>query len=103
MPNTDLFEKLPKPALGEPYLLTPGPLTTAYEVKQEMLKDWGSWDDDFRAMTAHIRTGLRAPIGPKVTPYDSVPIPRRASYPFPAMLGDFVPQDGNVCVLVTRA
>ena len=39
MPNTDCFEKLPKPALGEPYLLTPGPLTTAYEVKQEMLKD----------------------------------------------------------------
>ena len=27
------------PKLGEPYLLTPGPLTTAYTVKQEMLKD----------------------------------------------------------------
>jgi 2-aminoethylphosphonate-pyruvate transaminase len=36
------------PALGEPYLLTPGPLTTAYSVKQAMLRDWGSWDGDFR-------------------------------------------------------
>lgn len=42
---------LPAPELGEPYLLTPGPLTTAYAVKQAMLRDWGSWDDDFRAMT----------------------------------------------------
>lgn len=31
------------PALGEPYLLTPGPLTTSYAVKQAMLRDWGSW------------------------------------------------------------
>ena len=30
-----------KPALGEPYLLTPGPLTTSYAVKQAMLRDWG--------------------------------------------------------------
>ena len=27
----------PPPELGEPYLLTPGPLTTSYEVKQAML------------------------------------------------------------------
>ena len=43
------------PALGEPYLLTPGPLTTAYAVKPAMLRDWGSWDGDFRAMTAELR------------------------------------------------
>ena len=37
------------------YLLTPGPLTTAYAVKEAMLRDWGSWDGDFRAMTASLR------------------------------------------------
>ena len=42
-------ERFEKPRLGEPYLLTPGPLTTAYRVKEAMLRDWGSWDDDFRA------------------------------------------------------
>ena len=32
-------------------LLTPGPLTTTLRTKLAMLKDWGSWDGDFRAMT----------------------------------------------------
>ena len=54
---------LPAPELGEPYLLTPGPLTTAYAVKQAMLRDWGSWDDDFRAMTRAVRSRLLALIG----------------------------------------
>ena len=31
----------PPPKFGEPYLLTPGPLTTAYEVKEAMLKRLG--------------------------------------------------------------
>jgi len=36
----------------EPYLLTPGPLTTALTTKQAMLRDWGSWDQDFNELTA---------------------------------------------------
>ena len=103
MPNTDCLEKLPKPALGEPYLLTPGPLTTAYDVKQEMLKDWGSWDDDFRDMTAQIRTGLLALIGPKADLYDCVPMQGPGSYAVEAMLGSFVPLDGKVLVLANGA
>ena len=55
--------RLEAPALGEPYLLTPGPLTTSYAVKRAMLRDWGSWDDDFRAMTADLRSRLLALIG----------------------------------------
>ena len=51
------------PSLGEPYLLTPGPLTTAWSVKQAMLRDWGSWDGDFRAMTAELRRRLLALAG----------------------------------------
>ena len=54
---------LPAPRLGEPYLLTPGPLTTSYPVKEAMLRDWGSWDDDFRAMTAEMRSRLLALLG----------------------------------------
>ena len=48
--------EIQRPRLGEPYLLTPGPLTTSYQVKEQMLRDWGSWDGDFRAMTQEIRT-----------------------------------------------
>ena len=53
----------PKPELGEPYLLTPGPLTTSIEVKRAMLRDWGSWDEDFRALTADLRRRLLALLG----------------------------------------
>ena len=42
----------------EPYLLTPGPLTTSLTVKQAMLRDWGSRDRDFMALNARVRQRL---------------------------------------------
>jgi 2-aminoethylphosphonate-pyruvate transaminase len=39
-------------------LLTPGPLTTSLRTKLAMLRDWGSWDADFIAITASVRTRL---------------------------------------------
>lgn len=94
---------LPVPKMGEPYLLTPGPLTTAYAVKQAMLKDWGSWDDDFRAMTRALRSRLLALIGDGASDYDCVPIQGSGSYCVEAMLGSFVPRDGKVLVLSNGA
>ena len=91
------------PALGEPYLLTPGPLTTAYTVKQAMLRDWGSWDGDFRSMTADLRRRLLALIGDAKGEYDCVPIQGSGSFCVEAMLGSFVPKDGKVLVLANGA
>ena len=93
----------PDPHLGEPYLLTPGPLTTSYGVKKAMLKDWGSWDSDFRAMTEKIRKQLLELIGPGYEEYDCVPIQGPGSYAVEAMLGSFVPKDGKVLVLANGA
>ncbi|MBN9250568.1 MAG: 2-aminoethylphosphonate--pyruvate transaminase [Mesorhizobium sp. 61-13] len=92
-----------RPALGEPYLLTPGPLTTAYAVKQAMLRDWGSWDADFRAMTADLRRRLLALTGDKKGEFDCVPIQGSGSFCVEAMLGSFVPKDGKVLVLANGA
>jgi 2-aminoethylphosphonate-pyruvate transaminase len=39
-------------------LLTPGPLTTTLRTKLAMLRDWGSWDDEFNAITARLRMRL---------------------------------------------
>lgn len=40
-------------------LLTPGPLTTSPTVKQAMLKDWCTWDDDYNvAIVEQIRSRL---------------------------------------------
>lgn len=39
-------------------LLTPGPLTTTASVKQEMLVDHCTWDDDYKRITQEIRKKL---------------------------------------------
>ena len=39
-------------------LLTPGPLTTTDTVKEEMLVDRCTWDDDYKAVTQKIRRQL---------------------------------------------
>ena len=91
------------PALGEPYLLTPGPLTTAASVKEAMLRDWGSWDGDFREMTAALRRKVLALAGDRKGEFDCVPLQGSGSYCVEAMLGSFVPRDGKALVLANGA
>ena len=92
----------PTPTLGEPFLLTPGPLTTSEAVKRAMLRDWGSWDDEFRAVTREIRTRLLAMLeAPKG--YDCVPMQGSGTFSVEAMLSSFVPRDGKVLVLSNGA
>lgn len=103
MSNDAAASAFEDPRLGEPFLLTPGPLTTSWEVKQAMLKDWGSWDGDFRAMTKALRTGLLELIDDKNGEYDCVPMQGSGSYCVESMLGTFVPKDGKVLVLANGA
>lgn len=101
--NTRQNSPLPAPRLGEPWLLTPGPLTTSFAVKAAMLRDWGSWDDDFRAMTRRLRAGLIDLLGAGREDYDCVPMQGSGSYLVEAMLGSFVPASGKVLVLANGA
>ena len=96
-------EKFPLPKFGEPYLLTPGPLTTAYEVKEAMLKDWGSWDEDFRDLTKKLRKNLLSLLGPRKNLYDCVPIQGSGTFAVESMLGTFIPKDGKLLVLANGA
>ncbi|HEY2023621.1 2-aminoethylphosphonate--pyruvate transaminase [Paraburkholderia sp.] len=91
------------PAGGEPYLLTPGPLTTARSTKEAMLRDWGSWDGDFRAMTAQLRASLLEIAGDTGGDYDCVPLQGSGSYCVEAMLGCLIPRDGHALVLANGA
>ncbi|ACD16543.1 2-aminoethylphosphonate--pyruvate transaminase [Paraburkholderia phytofirmans] len=91
------------PAKGEPYLLTPGPLTTAFSTKEAMLRDWGSWDGDFRAMTALLRSSLLEIAGDTAGDYDCVPLQGSGSYCVEAMLGSLIPRDGHALVLANGA
>ena len=67
----------------------------AYSVKQAMLKDWGSWDDDFRAMTRALRSRLLALIGDGAPDYDCVPIQGSGTFVVEAMLGSLLPRDSK--------
>ena len=98
MPDTPF----PAPLMGEPYLLTPGPLTTDIRVKQAMLRDWGSWDADFRAMTKSVCDQLVALAGLGCD-FACVPMQGSGSYCVEAMLGTFVPRTGKVLVLANGA
>ncbi len=91
------------PRFGEPYLLTPGPLTTSAAVKEAMLRDWGSWDGDFRAMTAEMRARLLAMLGEGAGAFDCVPMQGSGTFAVEAMLGTFLPPDGKALVLANGA
>jgi 2-aminoethylphosphonate-pyruvate transaminase len=86
----------------EPLLLTPGPLTTSRTIKEAMLRDWGSRDDAFVAMTARVRDRLVALAGGAGT-HAAVLLQGSGTFAVEAMLGTFVPRDGKVLVLINGA
>ena len=98
-----MSDAIAAPKLGEPYLLTPGPLTTSAKTKGAMLRDWGSWDGEFRALTAEMRTGLLELTGDTEGLLDCVPMQGSGSFSVEAMLGSFVPRNGKVLVLSNGA
>ncbi len=96
-------EPMAPPELGEPYLLTPGPLTTAFSTKQAMLRDWGSRDYGFRKMTSDIRAKLLAMAGDSDGTYDCVPVQGSGTFSVEAMCGSLLPRESKSLVLVNGA
>lgn len=100
-PNAD--STLNAPALGEPYLLTPGPLTTSQPTKQAMLSDWGSWDADFNHITAEIRQNLLAMAGVHDDSFACVPLQGSGTFAVEATLATAIARDGKALVLMNGA
>ncbi len=86
----------------EPYLLTPGPLTTSIATKTAMLRDWGSWDSDFNEMTARICRRLLAVAHAEDT-HVCVPLQGSGTYAVEAALATLLPWDGKALVLMNGA
>jgi 2-aminoethylphosphonate-pyruvate transaminase len=68
-----------------------------------MLRDWGSWDSDFRAMTQSVRQSLLALIEDTEGAFDCVPIQGSGTYAVEAMLGSLLPRAGKALVLSNGA
>jgi 2-aminoethylphosphonate-pyruvate transaminase len=80
-------------------LLTPGPLTTTLRTKLAMLRDWGSWDADFNAMTAQIRRELLKIVQAGET-LVAVPLQGSGTFSIEAAVATLVPaQGGHLLVL----
>ena len=78
-------------------LLTPGPLTTTLRTKLAMLKDWGSWDADFNAITARVRERLLAVVHGQDS-HVVVPLQGSGTFSVEAAVATVVPRDGHVLV-----
>ncbi|WP_417597549.1 2-aminoethylphosphonate--pyruvate transaminase [Oceanospirillum sp.] len=85
-----------------PYLLTPGPITTTDTVKAAMLRDWGSWDGDFRQMTRQLCDQLLDVANAKDS-HVCVPMQGSGTFAVEATLGTLVPKTGKVLVLMNGA
>jgi len=86
----------------DPILLTPGPLTTSLSTKTAMLRDWGSWDGAFNAVTAGLRRKLMDVIGASDS-HVCVPLQGSGTFAVEAAINTLVPRDGHLLVLVNGA
>jgi 2-aminoethylphosphonate-pyruvate transaminase len=86
----------------DPILLTPGPLTTSLATKAAMLRDWGSWDSAFNAVTAEVRTKLLDIVDGQAT-HVCVPMQGSGTFSVEAAVNTLVPRDGHVLVCVNGA
>ena len=85
----------------DPILLTPGPLTTTLRTKLAMLRDWGSWDADFNAVTANLRSRLLAIVQGQDS-HVVVPLQGSGTFSVEAAVATVVPpgdKGGHVLVL----
>ncbi len=86
----------------EPFLLTPGPLTTTRATKEAMLRDWGSRDGEFIAMNARVRRRLVELVHGEAD-HECVPLQGSGTFIVEAMIGTLVPPGGKLLVLVNGA
>ncbi|HEY7689648.1 MAG TPA: 2-aminoethylphosphonate--pyruvate transaminase [Dongiaceae bacterium] len=86
----------------DPWLLTPGPLTTSASVKQAMLHDWGSRDAAFIAINKRVRDRL-VELAQAQGSHVCVPLQGSGTFAVEAMIGTFVPKNGRLLLLINGA
>jgi 2-aminoethylphosphonate-pyruvate transaminase len=96
------MEPLMTSAPRDPWLLTPGPLTTSAGVKQAMLHDWGSRDAAFIAINKRVRDRL-VELAHATGSHVCVPLQGSGTFSVEAMIGTFVPKSGKLLILINGA
>jgi 2-aminoethylphosphonate-pyruvate transaminase len=87
-----------------PYLLlTPGPLTTTKGVKASMLRDWCTWDDDYKNLVQEIREKLVRLATDRTDLYTCVLMQGSGTFAVESVIGTVVPAGGKLLVLPNGA
>lgn len=84
-------------------LFTPGPLTTSRTVKQAMLRDVGSRDDEFLATVARVRASLLRVAHAPPADWTCVPIQGSGTYAIESVISSVVPRDAHLVVAINGA
>lgn len=85
-------------------LFTPGPLTTSRTVKEAMLHDVGSRDDEFIAMVRDIRRQLlELGAASQASGFEAVLVQGSGTFGVESVLSSAIPKDGKVLILVNGA
>jgi 2-aminoethylphosphonate-pyruvate transaminase len=88
--------------MTDPILLTPGPLTTRIETRRAMLRDWGSRDPAFIALTAELRARLLAVAQGEAT-HACVPLQGSGTFIVEATLATLLRPTDRLLVLANGA
>lgn len=93
------------PAPANPYLLlTPGPVSTSPAVRAAMLRDYCTWDSDYKTVTQEVRRRLVEIACPDASQdYTAILLQGSGTYGVEAVLGSVVPPHGKVLILSNGA
>ena len=86
----------------DPWLLTPGPLTTSLKTKHAMLHDWGSRDASFIETNRRVRNEILAIVDAEKT-HVCVPMQGSGTFAVEATIATLLPRDGKALILVNGA
>jgi 2-aminoethylphosphonate-pyruvate transaminase len=85
-------------------LFTPGPLCTSAGVKQAMLRDLGSRDQEFISVIAEVRSRLLEVAGvSKEGGYEAIPVQGSGTFGLEAVVSSTVPRGGTLLVIANGA
>lgn len=84
-------------------LLTPGPLTTSKAVKEAMLYDSCTWDDDYNLGVVQVIRQQLVQLATPASGYTSVLLQGSGSYAVEAVLGSAVGRKGKVLIVSNGA
>ncbi|MGR4999752.1 2-aminoethylphosphonate--pyruvate transaminase [Vibrio celticus] len=84
---------------NEYLLLTPGPLSTSETVRQAMLKDWCTWDDEYNKDVVEVIRSKLVTLATKQTGYTSVLMQGSGTASIEATIGSVISKSGKLLVV----